>query len=80
MDKPLSYPLEQLMIIKKNRFDQAVKTLEEKKKILTKRSRDNQFQKNRELHDKKDFIDGKGVQKAKKKTNFILSPKTKKKK
>ena len=34
--KPLSYPLEQLMTIKKNRFDQAVKTLEEKKKILEK--------------------------------------------
>ena len=30
----LRYPLEQLIIIKKNRFDQAVKTLEEKKKIL----------------------------------------------
>jgi FKBP-type peptidyl-prolyl cis-trans isomerase len=33
---PLSYPLEQLMIIKKNRFDQAVKALEEKKLILEK--------------------------------------------
>jgi len=31
---PLNYPLEQLMIIKKNRFDQAVKVLEEKKMIL----------------------------------------------
>lgn len=31
MNKPLSYPLEQLMTIKKNRFDQAIKTLEEKK-------------------------------------------------
>jgi flagellar biosynthesis chaperone FliJ len=30
----LNYPLEQLMTIKKNRFDQAVKTLEEKKLIL----------------------------------------------
>jgi flagellar biosynthesis chaperone FliJ len=36
MNKPLSYPLEQLMTIKKNRFDQAVKTLEEKKAILEK--------------------------------------------
>ncbi|HSX10969.1 MAG TPA: type III secretion T3S chaperone [Chlamydiales bacterium] len=36
MNKPLTYPLEQLMVIKKNRFDQAVKTLEEKKKILEK--------------------------------------------
>jgi flagellar biosynthesis chaperone FliJ len=34
MNQPLNYPLEQLMIIKKNRFDQAVKTLEQKKKIL----------------------------------------------
>jgi flagellar biosynthesis chaperone FliJ len=34
--KPLSYPLEQLMAIKKNRFDQAVKTLEQKKEILEK--------------------------------------------
>jgi hypothetical protein len=33
---PLSYPLEQLVIIKKNRFDQAVKVLEEKKLILEK--------------------------------------------
>lgn len=33
---PLSYPLEQLMAIKKNRFDQAVKTLEQKKEILEK--------------------------------------------
>lgn len=32
----LNYPLEQLMIIKKNRFDQAVKVLEEKKLILEK--------------------------------------------
>jgi flagellar biosynthesis chaperone FliJ len=31
---PLTYPLEQLMTIKKNRFDQAVKLLEEKKKLL----------------------------------------------
>lgn len=29
-----NYPLEQLMTIKKNRYDQAVKTLEEKKKLL----------------------------------------------
>lgn len=36
MNKPLSYPLEQLMTIKKNRFDQAVKTLEQKKEILEK--------------------------------------------
>ena len=36
MNKPLSYPLEQLMVIKKNRFDQAVKTLEQKKEILEK--------------------------------------------
>lgn len=33
---PLNYPLEQLMIIKKNRFDQALKALEEKKLILEK--------------------------------------------
>lgn len=32
--KPLTYPLEQLMTIKKNRFDQAVKTLEAKKLLL----------------------------------------------
>lgn len=36
MNQPLSYPLEQLMTIKKNRFDQAVKTLEEKKALLEK--------------------------------------------
>ncbi len=36
MNKPLSYPLEQLMVIKKNRFDQAVKILEQKKEILEK--------------------------------------------
>jgi hypothetical protein len=36
MNKPLTYPLEQLMVIKKNRFDQAVKTLEQKKEILEK--------------------------------------------
>jgi flagellar biosynthesis chaperone FliJ len=35
-NSPLSYPLEQLMAIKKTRFDQAVKTLEEKKAILEK--------------------------------------------
>lgn len=36
MTQPLSYPLEQLMLIKKNRFDQAVKVLEQKKLILEK--------------------------------------------
>ena len=36
MNAPLNYPLEQLMLIKKKRFDQAVKTLEEKKAILEK--------------------------------------------
>lgn len=36
MNKPLSYPLEQLMLIKKNRFDQAVKILEQKKELLEK--------------------------------------------
>lgn len=36
MNQPLTYPLEQLMLIKKNRFDQAVKTLEQKKEILEK--------------------------------------------
>ena len=36
MNQPLSYPLEQLMIIKKNRFDQAAKALEIKKEILKK--------------------------------------------
>lgn len=36
MQNPLKYPLEQLVEIKKNRFDQAVKTLEEKKAILEK--------------------------------------------
>ena len=36
MDKPLSYPLAQLMLIKQNRFDQAVKTLEQKKGLLAK--------------------------------------------
>ncbi len=36
MTSPLNYPLEQLMTIKKTRFDQAVKTLEEKKAILEK--------------------------------------------
>ncbi len=36
MNKPLNYPLQQLVEIKKNRFDQAVKTLEEKKAILEK--------------------------------------------
>jgi hypothetical protein len=36
MNVPLKYPLEQLMLIKKNRFDQAVKTLEEKRELLAK--------------------------------------------
>lgn len=36
MNAPLKYPLEQLVAIKKNRFDQAVKTLEEKKALLDK--------------------------------------------
>lgn len=36
MDKSLNYPLEQLVRIKKNRFDQAVKILEEKKALLDK--------------------------------------------
>jgi hypothetical protein len=36
MSKPLNYPLEQMLAIKKNRFDAAVKTLEEKKTILEK--------------------------------------------
>lgn len=36
MDNSSSYPLEQLIPIKKNRFDQAVKVLEEKKAILDK--------------------------------------------
>ena len=36
MTDPLNYPLEQLAIIKKNRFDQAIKTLEEKKNLLEK--------------------------------------------
>lgn len=36
MSQPLNYPLEQMIAIKKNRFDAAVKTLEEKKTILEK--------------------------------------------
>lgn len=36
MDTSSSYPLEQLIPIKKNRFDQAVKVLEEKKAALDK--------------------------------------------
>ncbi|MBS0626180.1 MAG: type III secretion T3S chaperone [Verrucomicrobia bacterium] len=36
MNNPLNYPLEQLVTIKKNRFDQAVKILEEKKALLDK--------------------------------------------
>lgn len=35
-DNPLNYPLEQMMSIKKNRFDVAVKILEEKKTLLEK--------------------------------------------
>ena len=35
MNKP-KYPLEQLAVIKKNRFDQAVKILEEKRQLLAK--------------------------------------------
>jgi flagellar biosynthesis chaperone FliJ len=34
--KPLTYPLEQMVSIKKNRFDQAVKILDEKKALLAK--------------------------------------------
>lgn len=36
MNKPLVYPLEQLMAIKQNRFDAAVKILEQKKELLEK--------------------------------------------
>ena len=36
MADPLNYPLEQLVTIKKNRLDQAIKTLEEKKNLLEK--------------------------------------------
>ncbi|MBX9744167.1 MAG: hypothetical protein K2X08_03030 [Chlamydiales bacterium] len=36
MNDSSSYPLEQLMNIKRNRFDQAVKILEEKKALLDK--------------------------------------------
>ena len=36
MTNPLNYPLEDLMAIKKTRFDQAVKILEEKKALLEK--------------------------------------------
>lgn len=36
MNAPLNYPLDQLVFIKKNRFDQAVKILEEKKILLEK--------------------------------------------
>ena len=36
MTAPLSYPLAQLLIIKKNRFEQAIKILEEKKELLAK--------------------------------------------
>jgi len=36
LNAPLNYPLEQLVTIKKNRFDQAVKILEEKKILLEK--------------------------------------------
>jgi hypothetical protein len=33
---PVQYPLQQLVLIKKNRFDQAVKILEEKRELLAK--------------------------------------------
>lgn len=36
MNNPLNYPLEQMLSIKRSRFDAAVKTLEEKKAILEK--------------------------------------------
>jgi flagellar biosynthesis chaperone FliJ len=36
MSKQPNYPLEQMLTIKKNRFDAAVKTLEEKKTVLGK--------------------------------------------
>lgn len=36
MTEPLNYPLQQLMLIKQKRFDEAIKILEQKKKILEK--------------------------------------------
>lgn len=36
MSQAPQYPLEQVLVIKKNRFDRAIKTLEEKKAILEK--------------------------------------------
>jgi hypothetical protein len=36
MNAPAQYPLQQLVLIKKNRFDQAVKILEEKRELLSK--------------------------------------------
>lgn len=36
MNGPTKYPLEQLILIRKNQFDQAVKILEEKKSLLAK--------------------------------------------
>lgn len=49
------------------------KSNEEKKKILTKRSRDRGIQDNRELKDKKDWIDGKGRPKPKVKQTFNVT-------
>lgn len=36
MGNPLNYPLEQMIVIKKNRFDAAIKLLDEKKALLEK--------------------------------------------
>ncbi len=54
------------------------KSAEEKKKILTKRSKDKSIQTNREYKDKRDFMDGKGEAKPKKKTNFPVTKSKKK--
>jgi flagellar biosynthesis chaperone FliJ len=51
MSGPLKYPLEQLVVIKKNRFDQAVKTLEEKKALL-----ERAFEKLREVTYERDQV------------------------
>jgi len=48
---PLNYPLEQLMTIKQNRFEQAQKTLEEKKEILAQEER-----KLKKLEDERDEV------------------------
>ncbi len=56
----------------------SAKTPAEKTAILKKRSRDRTFQENRELKDKKDWIDGKGRPKPKKKTTYKMSSKKKK--